>query len=358
MSALYRHLNLAERSMIEARRSLGERPATIARALGRSRSTITREIDRNGSRHLRASDPRRVVGKYDAALADRHAGRVARRPRVARKLRPGMPLWPMVLERLELGLSPQQIAGTLTRMLEPARISHETIYTSLYAVPRGPLRDHALSQLRRKHKARRSRRAPNDRRNRVIPDMVLIDQRPEEVGLRVVPGHWEGDLIIGKSNRSQVGTLVERSTLFVALVKLDSSKADVVAEGFATILDRFDSQMRRSLTYDQGTEMRHHQKLTERTGVQVYFANPHAPWERGICENINGLLRQYLPKGTDLSIFTQDQLDEIAWKLNTRPRASMKWKAPAELFLPEGAFDFKKFYAWNPDKITNVALGP
>jgi IS30 family transposase len=172
--------------------------------------------------------------------------------------------------------------------------------------------------------------------------------------MRLVPGHWEGDLIIGKGNRSQVGTLVERTTLFVALVQLDSTRADHAAQAFTKILNRFDSQMRRSMTYDQGSEMRHHKTLTANTGVDVYFAHPHAPWERGISENTNGLLRQYLPKGTDLSLFTQDQLDDIAWRLNTRPRKSLGWKAPAELFLPEGAFDFVKYYARN---IEPVALG-
>lgn len=358
MACGYEHLSLAERVMIETQLRLGTTAAGIGRILNRPRSTITREIDRNGWRHLRDGDLRRVPGRYYAALADKHACRIAARPRVQRKLRPGTALWPRVLERLEQGLSPQQIVGTLDRMLEPARISHETIYTSLYVMPRGALRDHVLGLLRRKRKSRRTRRGPNDRRNKAIPDMVLIDQRPEEINQRQVKGHWEGDLIIGKGNRSQVGTLVERSTLFVALVKLESSKAAVVAAGFSAILQRIDSQLRLSMTYDQGTEMSHHQLLTQQTGVAVYFAHPHAPWERGICENINGLLRQYLPKGTDLSIFSQQQLDQIAWKLNTRPRATMNWRAPAEKFLPEGAFDFQKFYAWNPDKITNVALGP
>lgn len=137
-------------------------------------------------------------------------------------------------------------------------------------------------------------------------------------------------------------------------MQLDSTRADITAEAFTKILNRFHSQMRRSMTYDQGSEMRHHKTLTANTGVDVYFAHPHAPWERGISENTNGLLRQYLPKGTDLSLFTQDQLDDIAWRLNTRPRKSLGWKAPAELFLPVGTFDFVKFYSRN---IEPVALG-
>ncbi len=156
--------------------------------------------------------------------------------------------------------------------------------------------------------------------------------------------YWEGDLIIGKGNQSQVGTLVERITLFVALVKLDSATADEAAEAFTKILNGFESQMRRSMTYDQGVEMRHHKRLTANTGVDVYFAHPHAPWERGIMENTNGLLRQYLPKETDLSVFSQEQLDDIAWLLNARPRKTLGWRAPAELFLPEGAFDFVQYW--------------
>jgi transposase, IS30 family len=195
----------------------------------------------------------------------------------------------------------------------------------------------------------------NGRSKPSIPEITLIDQRPVEIQMPLIPGHWEGDLIIGKGNLSQVGTLVERPTLFVALVKLTSSKAYVTAQAFTEILYRFDSQLRRPMTFDQGSEMRHHKTLTENTGVDVYFAHPHAPWERGISENTNGLLRQYLHKGTDLSLYSQDQLDDVAWRLNTRPRKTLGWKAPAELFLPEGAFDFVRHWS---AKITPVALAP
>ena len=347
MARGYCHLSLPERVVIETQLSLGLSASAIAVGLQRSRSTITREIRRNGWRGLRASDRDRVIGQYRAQPAERKACRLAAKARVPRRPRRGEPLWELVLERLRLGLSPEQIERTLAGMPEPVQLSYETIYTTLYAMPRGALRDRVLALLRRGHKTRRTRRGPNDRRNKAIPDMVLIDQRPAEIDLRLVPGHWEGDLIIGKGNRSQVGTLVERTTLFLALVQLDSAKAPVAAAGFSKILNRFDSQMRRSLTYDQGTEMAHHKTLTANTGVAVYFAHPHAPWERGICENINGLIRQYLPKGTDLSLFSQQQLDDIAWLLNTRPRKTLGWKAPAELFLPKGAFDFVQH--WSQD---------
>jgi IS30 family transposase len=262
---------------------------------------------------------------------------LAARPRVLRKLVAGNPLWITVVDHLRQGLSPAQIASTLARMPDPVRLSYETIYTALYTMPRGHLRSSLLGLMRRRHRARRPRRGKDGRSKPSIPEMTLIDQRPIEVQMRLIPGHWEGDLIIGKGNLSQVGTLVERTTLFVALVKLSSSKADITAQAFTVILNRFDSQLRRSMTFDQGSEMRHHKTLTENTGVDVYFAHPHAPWERGISENTNGLLRQYLPKATDLSLFSQDQLDDIAWRLNTRPRKTLGWKAPAELFLPEGA---------------------
>jgi IS30 family transposase len=275
---------------------------------------------------------------------------------VLRKLVPGNPLWITVVDHLRRGLSPAQIARTLARMPDPVRLSYETIYTAFYTMPRGQLRSSLLALMRRRHRARRPRRGKKDGRSKPsIPDMTLIDQRPLEVQMRLIPGHWEGDLIIGKGNLSQVGTLVERTTLFVALVKLSSSRADTTAQAFTGILNRFDSQLRRSMTFDQGSEMRHHKTLTQDTGVAVYFAHPHAPWERGISENTNGLLRQYLPKGTDLSAFSQDQLDDIAWRLNTRPRKTLGWKAPAELFLPEGGFDFIQHWS---NKIVPVALAP
>lgn len=346
MASVYVHLSLEERCLIETQLRSGFRPSLIALGLSRSRSTITREMLRNGWKAQPAGKGGRLIaGGYRSMNADRRARRLATKPRVERRLGPKTTLWAMVAEHLRRGLSPAQIASTLARMAEPVQLSAETIYTALYAMPRGQLRASMLEMTRRGHQARRTQRRRNGPRKPPIPDMVLIDQRPIEIEMRLVPGHWEGDLIIGKGNRSQVGTLVERTTLFVALVQLDSTRAETTAKAFTKILNRFDSQMRRSMTYDQGSEMRHHKKLTANTGVDVYFAHPHAPWERGISENTNGLLRQYLPKGTDLSLLSQKQLDDIAWELNTRPRKTLGWKAPAELFLPKGTFDFVKYYA-------------
>ena len=348
MPRSYIHLELQERALIETQLRMGMSAAAIAAALMRARSTVTREIRRNGWQspaELARRATARAAGGYRCVPADRRARVLARKPRVPRKLLPGNPLWIKVVDHLRHGLSPEQIASTLARMPDPARLSYETIYTAFYTMPRGHLRSSLLALMRRRHRARRSRRGKDGRSKPSIPDMTLIDQRPIEIQMRLIPGHWEGDLMIGKGNLSQVGTLVERTTLFVALVKLRSSKADIAAQAFTEILNRFDSQLRRSMTFDQGSEMRHHKTLTENTGVTVYFAHPHAPWERGISENTNGLLRQYLPKGTDLSLFSQDQLDDIAWRLNTRPRKTLGWKAPAELFLPEGTFDFVQHWS-------------
>ena len=357
MANSYKHLDIRERAMIEMYLAQGTRPGTIATYLSRARSTITRELNGNGWRRptiVPRPGKKLVAGGYNCERAEHRARRQSSIPRVARKLVPGTPLWRLVVEHLRRGLSPAQIESTLARMPEPIQLSRETIYTALYAMPKGQLRASLLALMRRRHKTKRSQQGKNKNNNGSIPDMTLIDLRPAEVQMRLVPGHWEGDLIIGKGNRSQVGTLVERTTLFVALVKLDSSKADVTAEAFTKILNRFDSQMRRSMTYDQGSELRPHKKLPANTGVDVYFAHPRAPWERGINENTNGLLRQYLPKGTDLSLFSQEQLDDIAWLLNTRPRKSLGWKAPAELFLPAGAFDFVQYWS----AVSNsVALG-
>jgi IS30 family transposase len=340
MGKSFQHLDLGDRATIQAQLTLGVRPAAIAITLNRARSTITREMRRNDW----MAKPRMgtIAGGYRSATADRRARVLAAKPRRKRMLEPGNPLWVSMEEQLQQGFSPMAIAGILARMPKPVRISHETIYTALYAMPRGQLRANVLDLLRRHHKARKVE--AKNRRSRSIPDMTLIDDRPAEVNQRLVPGHWEGDLIIGKGNRSQVGTLVERTTLFVALVKLSDARAETVAKGFSTILKRFQSQMRLSMTYDQGSEMSQHKKLAKAANIAVYFAHPHSPWERGICENTNGLLRDYLPKATDLSVYSQKQLDAIAWELNTRVRQSLAFKSPVELFLPKGAFNFKKYW--------------
>jgi IS30 family transposase len=354
MGMAYKHLSMEERSLLQTQLSMGWSPAAIAAGLQRARSTITREMARNGwrPRVLRTHIGRPpLAGGYYAPFAEQRARILRRKPRNLRKLVPGTPLWDRVIGYLRRGLSPEQIASTLALMPDPVRLSHETIYTALYAMPRGQLRARVLTLLRRRHKQRRPRSGKVTRP--FLDAITLIDDRPAEVAERLVPGHWEGDLIKGKLNQSRVGTLVERTTLFVALVKLEDGRAETTANAFATILNRFQSPKRLSMTYDQGREMAQHGSLAQQANIKVYFAHPHSPWERGINENTNGLLRQYLPKGTDLSLFSQQQLDEIAMLLNARPRKSLGWKAPAELFLPEGQFNFVHYWS---DNIDNVAL--
>lgn len=206
-------------------------------------------------------------------------------------------------------------------------------------MPRGELRTAVIGWLRFGHAKRRPRTRGQDRRGR-IPGMVSIHDRPPEVDERLVPSHWEGDLIKGAFNRSAIGTLVERTTLFTVLSRMTDASAESVLTGFGHVLNRIESQKRLSMTYDQGKEMTEHQRLTLATGLKVYLADPHSPWQPGINENTNGLLRQYFPKGTDLADFTQEELDTVAWQLNTRPRKSLGFKCPAKLFSAD-AFDFR-----------------
>jgi len=286
-----------------------------------------------------------LAGGYRAVIAHHRASSNRSRGRKPIRLASDSYLWSQVQKLLKQQYSPEQIAGILPRMFPDdlsMRVSHETIYTALYAMPRGELRTALLSTLRQGRKARRPRARGEDRRGE-LPNMVSIHQRPPEIDERVIPGHWEGDLIKGRRNASAVGTIVERTSLFVTLAKVADGSAQAAVDGFSLVLNRIDAQRRLSMTYDQGREMSQHEKLTERTGVKVYFADPHSPWQRGINENTNGLLRQYLPKGIDLSVFSQEDLDTVAWALNTRPRKSLGFKCPAELFLPD-TFNADEYY--------------
>ena len=349
MGERYTQLSLSERIFLQSQLELGFRPSAIAVGLKRSPSTISRELRRGGFRSPQRS-PAKAERRgpkpfgYRADQAQARAAFKACVPRVPRRLVPGTPLWDMVTDNLRAGLSPEQISSTLKRMsprLEPASLSHEAIYQAIYAMPRGELRTEVIALLRHGHAKRRPRARGKDRRGQ-IPNMISIHQRPQEIEERLVPGHWEGDTIKGKYNRSAVGTLVERSTLFTLMAKMDNCSADAAVEGFSRVLTRIDAQKRLSITYDRGKEMARHEDLTERTGVKVYFADPHAPWQRGTNENTNGLIRQYLPKSEDLSRFSQLELDRCAWLLNSRSRKSLGWKCPAELFLPD--FDFVAYY--------------
>ena len=319
-----------------AMKSAGQTDRAIARALNRSPSTISRELSRNG--HRSPSDLP-FMGRprlpYDAVRAGNRARRLAREPRRERKLSRESLLWQHVHSLLLKGWSPQQISRTLHRHHpgnDEWHVSHETIYTAIYALPRGELRRGVVALLRQHKCARRPRGQGSNRRGQ-MHDLPSIHIRPPEADERILPGHWEGDFIKGTRNRSSVGVLVDRSTLFLKLVKLNGCSASDALEGFSKAFSAVPKEARRTLTYDQGKEMALHKTLSERTGLQIFFADPRSPWQRGICENTNGLIRQYLPKSSDLSIYSQKQLDEIAARLNLRPRASLGFHSPAEVFL-------------------------
>jgi IS30 family transposase len=243
-------------------------------------------------------------------------------------------LFGVVEHFLREGWSPEQIAGTmkgLYRDQPEQRVSHETIYNALYVMPKGELRTDLLNCLRQQRRTRRPRARGADRRGQ-LQDMRSLHVRPPEVEDRLIPGHWEGDLIKGAFNRSAIGTLVERSSRLVMLVWVENASAMAALEGFSRVLNGVPEPMRKTLTYDQGKEMSAHRRLTEMTGVAVFFADPHSPWQRGSNENTNGLLREYLPKGTDLSGHTQDALNAIAWKLNNRPRKIHGFRTPLQVY--------------------------
>jgi IS30 family transposase len=320
----YRHLSAEERATIMLMQRDGCGLREMGRFLNRSVSTLSRELGRNMGQD----------GGYVATLAGAQALQWRYKARTAPKLVVGNPLFEVVKGHLKNKWSPEQIAGKLKTMhpeQPECRVSHETIYHTLYAMPRGELRRELIACLRWSRDARRSKTRTPDGRGH-IADMQSIHLRPPEVTDRLIPGHWEADMIKGAMNRSSIGTLVERTTLMVVLAKMPDGTAQSALDGFSEALSAIPPELRKTLTYDQGREMSKHAQLTERTGIAVYFCDPHSPWQRGLNENINGLLRQYCPKGSDLSVYTQEQLDEIAWSLNTRPRKSLGFRTPLEVY--------------------------
>lgn len=320
----YSELCTEERTTIQVGLEQGLSIRKVAGLLERSPSTISREIRRN-----RSPD-----GRYRVSHAQqcRHDRRVGCRPK--RKLLPGSPRFALIQHMLRQRLSPEQISGKLKRMMIPdlrdAYVCRETIYSAIYALPVGELRKELIHCLRQGKSTRKPRRGQVDRRHQ-IPDMVSIHLRPPEVEKREFPGHWEGDLIKGKGNASAVGTLVELKSGYLILAKMNDATATSAVEGFSAALNRMPLAARKSMTYDQGREMAQHARITQNTGVAIYFCDPHSPWQRGANENINGLIRQYLPKGTDLSVHSQEELDAIALELNMRPRKRFDFKCPIEM---------------------------
>lgn len=320
----YIELSIEERATIQVSRAQGMSLRHIARILDRAPSTISREVRRNRAKpHIYCA--RR-------AQQQRYKRRAPCRPR--RKLVPGTERFELIVHMLRRRLSPEQISGKLKSMdipdLRDAYVCRETIYNAIYALPVGQLRKELIHCLRQGKSTRRPRRGEVDRRGQ-IPDMVSIHLRPPEVDTREMPGHWEGDLIKGKNNGSAVGTLVELSSGYLLLAKMRDASATSAVEGFSAALNQMPLAARKTMTYDQGREMARHAEITQRSGVAIYFCDPHSPWQRGANENINGLIRQYLPKGTDLSVYSQEELDAIAFELNMRPRKRFDFKCPIEV---------------------------
>ncbi len=315
-------LTVAEKAEIWARRGRGEPGRALAARMRRAPSSVSREVRRNGGRE-----------RYRSAEADEAAVLRRRRPKPSK-----LALSPRLRAEVEAGLkllwSPKQISAWLKREYSDnplMQISHETIYVSLYVQGRGTLRKE-LTKLLRTH--RRYRRAKNEirpRGPRKIPNPIMISQRPAEAADRAVPGHWEGDLLLGTPTTA-LGTLVERSTRYLMLFALarGAIRAEAVREGIAASIVKLPASLQRSLTWDQGSEMAQHERFTVDTGVAVYFCDPSSPWQRGTNENTNGLLRQYFPKGLSLARVTQAQLDLVAAQMNERPRETLGWRTPAE----------------------------
>jgi IS30 family transposase len=322
-----RYLSLVEREEIAIWHAQKLGKAEIARRLGRHASTIGREITRN-SQHCHPH-------RYRSHPAQAQAEARARRPKTARLAADGA-LRGYVQDKLTCAehWSPEQISRRLPRDFphdEGMRISHEAIYQSLYVQGRGGLRRELTACLRTGRAVRKPQRRADARRSRQIPAELMISARPAEVEDRAVPGHWEGDLIIGKGSRSAIGTLVERSTRFVMLLHLPGRHgAEEVRDAMATTIVTLPETLRRTLTWDQGIEMARHPEITVATGLDIYFCDPHSPWQRGSNENTNGLLRQYFPKGTDLSAHTARDIAAVAAGLNGRPRKTLDWATPAE----------------------------
>jgi len=316
-------LTLSEREEISRGLVVGQSMRRIAASLDRAPSTISREVKRNGG-----------LDRYRASGADKSAWDSARRPKVC-KLASHPELRDSVADKLMQNWSPVQIAGWLKREHpgdESRQVSHETIYQTLFIQARGALRKELQQHLRSKRAIRRSIHSEKGRDKRgQIPDMLSIRERPASVEDRALPGHWEGDLIAGSKN-SYIATLVERHTRYVMLMKVEDRKTETVIDALIKHSKRLPDELYQSLTWDRGKELTDHKRFTLATDVKVYFCDPSSPWQRGSNENTNGLLRQYFPKGTDLSVHSQEHLDAVARQLNERPRQTLNFETPAERF--------------------------
>lgn len=324
MNTSYMRLTLSEREKISNGLWKGESFADISRRIKRPEPTISREVWQNVRKKLRS---------YHASVAHEQALEKRRHGR-PKKLEHNPRLKSYIEAKLRLEWSPEEIAKRI-RLEYPKdktmRISHETIYQYLYCLPRGELKKELMKGLRQEKKGRQPRQYAHYRRQR-IQDIVSISERPKETEGRHVPGHWEGDLIVGKGHKSAIGTLVERTTRFTLIVPLSKKDAFSVRTEFAKAFSRIPKKFKKSLTYDRGSEMSEHKLFTEETKIQVYFADPYSPWQRGTNENTNGLIRQYFPKGTDFSLVPLSAIREAEARLNSRPRKTLGFYTPSEKF--------------------------
>lgn len=324
MKKSYRHLSEYERDGIESCLRAGVSKSEIARRIGRDRSTISREVARIGNINRK---------NYDARMAEKLAQSNASMPRKPRKLLHAE-LWEYVYSLLKKRLSPEQISGRLKVEYpedKSMQVSHESIYQYVYVMPKGDLRTEVLEHLRQGHKKRRPRARGKDRRGS-ITNMKAISERPSEVEDRSVPGHWEGDLIKGKGNASSIGTLVERTTRYTLLVKMKGADASSALAAFKKAFERVPQELRKSMTYDRGKEMARHEELSEKVKLSIYFADPHSPWQRGTNENTNGLIREYFPKGMDLSKVTTKEIRRVEKEINDRPRKVHGFYTAGEMY--------------------------
>jgi transposase, IS30 family len=323
---LYTRLTMLEREEISRQLVTGASIRSIAGNLRRHASTISREIRRYGA----------IEHKYYRAIwGQGHHNKMLHKQRANRKLETNPVLRQSVLDLLHKKWSPQQIAKRL-KVLYPnditMNVSHETIYSFLYVLPRGSLKKDIVKCLRREHQYRQTKKPKSIKTSGAIQDYLSIEERPAEVADRIIPGHWEGDLLMGSRNASAIGILVERTTRMTFLVKLENKDAIAVRKAFAEEFRLLPPGLKRTLTYDQGQEMAQHKIFTQETNITVYFAHPHSPWERGTNENTNGLLRQYFPKGTDFKKISQERLKEVQDEFNDRPRKVLDWYTPHECF--------------------------
>lgn len=321
---IYTRINFMERVQIESFLKAGWTLRAIGLELGRPPSTISRELSR-------------FPFKYTAEKADLEAIRKAKIHNTHNKLIENPRLFNQVLRLLKKRWSPQQISTHLKRKysaLSAMQISHESIYTYIYLLPRGELKKELIGYLRQKKKSRYSRKGSSDKRGK-IPEMISIEERPKEVESRSIAGHWEGDLIMGRNHKSAIGSIVERKTRTVILVKLKEKDAASVRKAFEKEFKNLPVQMKQSMTYDQGHEMAEHKLFTINTKMKVYFCHPASPWERGTNENTNMLIRDYFPKGTDFNQITKKELKRVQNELNERPRRTLNDYSPKEVFKEE-----------------------